>query len=361
MGENMQNDFNEEQSYYGRIDYCNNCGQYPIDKSESNHSVLCNRCRNEMIKYPIPKIFILLGIVILGLIVFSLLELPKDLKDFKIYRKAEDKISEGKVNEALDDLEKLIKKYPDSDDMPMDAVKYAMENGKYSYAIDIINNSLYGKELMDVEVEKIESYYDILEPYRLTENAYYKILEELDYSLSYEEQNNSIKNSLLALEGDVNQYKPLLYYLIGVCCTDYDEASQYLVKSLSLDGNLIESRIELAKILICKNQIDEAEVAYNAILKKESDNYEAKSNMAVVYLLKGDNKKAVELAYEAYELCDPKEYCVSETLIVALSIDGQADKAQQYINELKELGYDLNEDAKRLIDNQISLEQYYIG
>ena len=63
----MYNDeeLNEEQDYQYQDNLCQKCHQRYIDTSESEYSILCSSCREEQIKYPIPKVFIPIFIILI--------------------------------------------------------------------------------------------------------------------------------------------------------------------------------------------------------------------------------------------------------------------------------------------------------
>lgn len=357
----MHENFNENFNFENETFMCKKCGCNQIDRSKSENSVLCTKCREEQIKYPIPKIFILVAIAIVVIMGFSLVNLPKQLKLFKLFSMSQENIDKGRVNGTLEELEEILEKNGDVDEnVVVDIIKMAMESGKYEYTANIINKYLVGKEMLKFVYDDVIEYYDILEPYFVTYDSFYSIMEGIDNNASVEEIYEVVKSSLLALENDPSQYKALLYYYVGFNCLDLNEAIKYFDLSISYDDNFINSKVEKAKTLRKINDIEQSEQLSNNLLDIECDNYEIIRNLSIINMLKGNSKEAVKLAKEAYKLCKEDEY-VYNTLIVALTVDGQADKAQKYIDDYVSKGNELDADILRLLNNEITLEDYYIG
>ncbi|SFC40300.1 hypothetical protein [Clostridium uliginosum] len=64
---------NKETNEYYENGICKKCKQAYIDTSEGKYSILCSECREQQIQYPIPKILIGIGILLLVLVVRSII------------------------------------------------------------------------------------------------------------------------------------------------------------------------------------------------------------------------------------------------------------------------------------------------
>ncbi|WP_242984709.1 hypothetical protein [Clostridium taeniosporum] len=121
-----QENLTYEENYQNNI--CHKCGQVNADTSKCKHSILCSTCREEQIKYPIPKIFMVFAIGIIILVGISLTKFPKVFNNYKKYFNAEYNIKDGNVNNTLENLKNVLEQYPESIDVAVKSVKIAMEN-----------------------------------------------------------------------------------------------------------------------------------------------------------------------------------------------------------------------------------------
>ncbi|WP_252231929.1 hypothetical protein [Clostridium sp. ZBS15] len=347
-----------EENYQRSI--CHKCGQVNADTSQCKNSILCNKCREEQIHYPIPKIFAILAIGLIILIGISFLKFPKVFNSYKIYSAAEDNAKKGEVNSTLKNLQNVLEEYPDSLDTAVKIIEIAMENGKYNYAGYIIDTYLSGKEADNSTYTLITEYTKYLDSYYKTYDAFGNIVSNLDENASPNEKNQLISNNLKILLNDKSQNKSLLYYYLGSTSNDNNAAKEYLSKSIQEDNNITDSKIQLANILRREKDFNSAREKFNTVLNKENDNAGALRGLAIVEMLEGNKQEGVNLAKKAYD-ADPQETYVLETLIIALITNGQDDEAEKYKEEYTSNGDGFDDDIMKFLDGNITIDDYYLG
>ncbi|MBN1045591.1 hypothetical protein DVW08_09510 [Clostridium botulinum] len=339
---------------------CHKCGQVNADTSQCKHSILCNTCREEQINYPIPKIFIVLAIGLIILVGISLLKFPKVFNNYKKYYTAERNVKNGEINITLENLKNVIEEYPDSTDVAVKSAKIAMENGKYNYAGYIIDTYLSGKEVDNSTYTLITKYTKYLDSYYKTYEAFGNIVSNLDENVSQNEANELISNNLKSLLNDKSQNRSLIYYYLGFTSNDNNVAKEYLSKSIQEDNNITDSKIQLANILRREKDYNSARENFNTVLNKENDNAGALRGLAIVEMLEGNKEEGVSLAKKAYD-ANPQETYVLETLIIALTENGQGDEAEKYKEEYYSNGDGFDDDIMKFLDGNITIDDYYLG
>ncbi|GAA0076629.1 hypothetical protein UT300005_10070 [Clostridium sp. CTA-5] len=358
----MQENKNINQDYnqYYENNICKNCGQAYIDTSESKQSVLCTKCREQQIRYPIPKIFIGIAIILLLLVGSSLFKFPKIFKSYKVYATAKENVKKGYVTDTLFGLEDLLKQYPDNKSIAVTISDIAMESGRYDYAGYIINNYLANKESDKSTCDKINGYTKYIELYYNTCDSYGEIINNLDKNMNSYEATEYVKNKLKSLLNSPNQDKALInYYLSGVS-SNTTEAKEYIKKSIEQDDKFLEAYIKLANILRHEKDFEGAKDIYNKVLYKEKDCVGAIRGLAIVEMLEGNKKEAVHLAKSAYDI-NKDELYVTETLIIALTENGQVEEANKFKEEYISSGNELDTDTLEYLNGKITLNDYYVG
>lgn len=354
----MQENCQENVNYSREI--CKRCGQKYIDISESRYSVLCTECRKDQLKYPIPKIFMLLGIALFVLVIIALVQFPKSFKDYAVYKIAEEKAEDGYVNEALLSLEEVIDKHKETTDIAVTAVDIAMDNGYYEYADYLIETYLAGEEVSDTVYNKLNGYLGKIDSIYNVYDEYEHIKSNLDANLSQDEAIFQIKKNIKELLKDNKYDKATIYNDLAMFSDDQEEYKDYLKKCIEVDPKLLEPQVQLANEYRREGNISEAKNMLDKVITKERDHVGAKRGLAILKMLEGNYSEAVELARFAYE--NDKEYSyVYETLAIALYFDGQVEESNKIIEEYKAAGNELEEDTKQLLSGQLTLNEYYQG
>lgn len=358
----MYNDeeLNDKQDYQYQDNLCQKCHQRYIDTSESEYSILCSSCREEQIKYPIPKVFIPIFIILILLVGISFRQFPTLLKEYKVYAKADEKVNEGYLSDTLDNLLNILKEHPDADKVAIKLTDIAMENGMYDYAGYILDKYLAGKEFDDDIYDKLSSYVDDIERYYETYDSCNEILKK-----AYEDNNNNFNEEkateeLLNLLNDNSKNKSLIYYCLGRSTEDTDLAKSYLEKSLEEDPKMMQSKVAIGNTLRRGNNFDEANKKFQEILAEDKTNEGALRGLAVLEMLKGNNEKGLQLAKDAYISNANGEY-IFETLLIALKINNKEEDLQKYKEEFLASGYEFDDETLELLEGNTDLYSYYIN
>lgn len=347
---------------------CKKCGYRPIDYSKSRYSILCTSCRKEQINYPIPKV--LLGVIscVLALVlVLSITTLPKTMNEYKSYNKIYNSLNEGNMETLRSTHGNFHMKTVDAACIFLDS----MQRGQYEFALKFYNDYLVGEEIEDTIYEKIEENADKLQKYCDTCDEYEKEFEsyaqEANVSNEDAEDSNADDTVRTALINILNNMlskqiydDSAIYYYLGMLSKDDNEAIDNLTKSIEADSNFQESKVELANVYRRTGDLNKAEQLLNEVLSVDSCNCEALRGLAVVNLLNNNTKNAVKFAKEAYN-DDHKGYYVYETLIIALNKDGNKNESKKYIDKYLKAGNKLDDDTNMLLDNKMTLEQYYLA
>ncbi|WP_242984708.1 tetratricopeptide repeat protein [Clostridium taeniosporum] len=178
--------------------------------------------------------------------------------------------------------------------------------------------------------------------------------------MNSEEANQILVNQLKLLLNDTSQNKGLLYYYLGSVSNDNSVAKDYLKKSIKADNKIADNKIQLANILRREKDFVNARENLNLVLNRENDNAGALRSLAIIEMLEGNNKQGVNLAQKAY-ISNPNEDYVLETLIIALTANGQSDEAEKYKKEYISNGQEFDEDMRNFLDGKITIDDYYLG
>ncbi len=146
-------------------------------------------------------------------------------------------------------------------------------------------------------------------------------------------------------------------YLVGKDLTD----SQYS-RMMGYSGRLetyFDLRVQLGNTSRALGKLDEADRYLNEAYAKDHTDSGALRGMAVLSLLKGDPASALSQAEEAYALYPEGDY-VMDTYLIALHVNGQT-KEEGYIRaEIENAQGALDEDTKRFLDGECTLQEYYM-
>ena len=269
-GNTRVEDFEENVNYSGKI--CERCKAKYIDVSESRYSILCTECRENQIKYPIPKIFLLLGIALSVLVIIALVQFPKSFKDYAVYKTAEEKANDGYANETLISLEGIIGKHPETTDIAVTAVDIAMENGNYAYAGYLLDTYLIGKKVSDTVYYRLDGYLNKIDSIYNVYDEYENIVSNIDASLSEDQAVLQAKSDVSKLLYDGKYNKAVVYNYLALLTDDDEEHKEYLKKSIKEDSKVLETQVELANAYRREGNSDEAKSMLDKVLIKERNN-----------------------------------------------------------------------------------------
>lgn len=351
-----ENDIGQEEQWEAE-NRCRACGKAIIDRSENVDSVLCSTCRERLIRYPVPKLFILFSAIIVILMGFAFSRFPKVLRCYKIYEKAEAMAESGDIGAAVDGLNTVVDQYPESIPVATRLVDIAMGGGCYDAAAYVLSNNLSGKEMAEDTVARLNQYIDKIERYYDSCDAIENM--ELDTSMSQDEALKAGYDYITELLNDPDQDKAVLYYYLSMFTEDSDEARSSLEKCIHEDDNFLDAKVQLATLSRRQGDLPNAESYYNEVLHADKSYSGALRGLAIIRLLEGKKEEGLDLASKAYEL-DPEGAYVWETYVIALEENAKDTDADALIQEYLSKANELDADLQSYLDGNLSLQDYYI-
>ena len=339
------------------FEYCKKCQTRVVDKSDNPDSILCKQCREELIRYPIPKWIYYFAAFIAVLMIISFVCLPGSLEPYRVIEGAEKKANEGYIYSTLNDLDVLAEQYQDSNRVPILLVDIAMEHGYYDYAAYAINTYIAGKEVSDSEYNRLESYSAVLDRYYNTYDAYDVMLSEAP-----DASDETVADVIAQLDAllDNPEYDPAtIYYYMGYTSLDDATRCEYFEICYQLDPTYTDAAAQAANSYRRAGNLEKARELVESAYDEDKEAPAALRSLAVIEMLDGNSKKGLTLAEEAYQL-NRDEYYVSDTYIVALVVNGSMEEAQELKDSLEEEGYEFDDDLRKFLDGEMTLEEYYI-
>ncbi|MHC1722057.1 MAG: tetratricopeptide repeat protein [Aminipila sp.] len=339
---------------------CKICRQVEIDQSESPNSVLCHTCREKMIKYPIPKLFILFLIIIVVLMGVAFWHFPKVLGCYKIYENSLEQAENGEISIAINDLNTVIKQYPDSIPIATRFTDIAMGGGYYDVASNVLSTYLMEKEMDLDTVDRLNQYINKLDRYYTSLESINEMQSKLDPALGQEDAIRASCNYTKGLLDDPKQDKAVLYYYLSMYTEDPNEVKSYLENCINEDKNFLDAKVQLATVLRSQGDLANAEMHYNQVLSEDKYYSGALRGLAIIKLLEGNKKDGLDLAYEAFDM-DPEGTYVWETYIIALKENQKNSKLNAEIKAYLAKGNELEADTQDYLEGKTSLHDYYIS
>lgn len=309
-------------------------------------------------RIPIWVVLFMLAVLVLDAI--SMIRFPDVMRDYKVYIMAEEKIENGETQQTLNDLFTMAEKHSSSAPVIIKSIDLCMKNGYYDMAAYLQNEYLYGKELSDLEYNRMNAYYDQLEAYYITWNAIEQIYIDAPQDTMDESYYKENKKKLEQLLKDETQYQPLVYYYLGLTEADTKSSIHYLKQCYNLDPELYDIRVQLGLRYRRLGDLIRTKQLNIEALSKEKADFGALRSMAIIKLLEEDMANGLTFAKEAYESSKDGLY-VLETYMIALYFNGEKEEAQVIRNEIIELQGALDEDTEQLLDGKLTLYDYYIG
>lgn len=348
-----------EQEMFEELYGCALCHQAPVDRTENPHSQLCRRCREQAIRYPIPKLAIPIVLVVLVLTAYAYLRMPEDLSDYRIYATAEAQIEQGMLYDTLTSLEETAARHPNSTDLAVRLVTLSMDYGCYDFAAYCMNTYLSGKSLSDAAYGKMVHYQNVLNTYYDTLEAMDEIAGELDEDMDPELGRTILREHLETMKEDPKMFQPLVWYYAAQVCDDPEEYKANLLRCLEENPMDFTAMADLGTRLRRDGDPDGAREYYEQILRYEKSDALANRGIAILEMLNGNMEEALTHARTAYE-SNPDATYVRDTYLVALFENGMEEEAEQMQQEMKEVGTPVEEDTEALLRGEMTLREYYI-
>ena len=311
------------------------------------------------LRIPVWVIVLFLGVVILEMI--SLLHFPKVLKDYKMYKLAESRISHGETSAAINDLYLVAEAHPNSIPVMVKLVELSMDNGYYDTAGYIIDTYISGKEVSEEDYNMIDRYYPKLENYYNTMSSIDTIMTEAPnqdtLDKAYYDYVRSHIESLLFTDGQDDAY---LCYTLSMIAGDTTSTLDYLQQCYEIDPECFDVRAQLGIVLRRIGRLDEARSMIEEALAKDKEDTNALRAMATIAMVENDLQGGLEAAEAAYTLY-PDGLYVRETYLIALSMNQRNDQAEVIREEMEAADILIEQDTQQLLNGEITLQDYYIG
>ncbi len=314
--------------------------------------------RRNNFRIPVWIILFLIFIVILDVV--SMTRFPGILSDYKLYKKAESRISNGETSLTLSELYDLAEQYPDSTPIQIKSIELSMENGYYDMAGYLMDTYLAGKSLSDSEYERMDRYYTRLESYYHTYDAIEQLFSTVsDPNTLSGEKYDELKARLESMLEEDGQDDAFIYYYLGRITSDAAATKNYLQKCYDTDPECFDIRVQLGVLYRRMGDYEAAEKYNKEALAKDKMDSGALRSMAILKMLEGDPKSGLNLAEDAYH-SEPDGTYVRETYLIALNMNGMEAEAEKMKNEIIGAVGALDDDTVMLLNGEITLENYYI-
>jgi tetratricopeptide (TPR) repeat protein len=240
-------------------------------------------------------------------------------------------------------------------------VDVSMNNGYYDTAAYIIDTYLVGKSLEDKDYNKIDQYSVKLTNFYNTSEAVDKIFQISEEQSTVENlDNQEMKKQLNELLGREDMDQAYIYYCLGLIEEDKSNARKYMQQCYNLDQECVDVRARLCVLNRRLGDMDQAKRYGKEALNKDKKDIEALRALSTVALAEGNLEKGLRYAEEAYKL-NPEGAYIRDTYLVALAAAGRNEDAMAVKEEMIGAGQTLDEDTERLLNNELTLQEYYIG
>lgn len=349
----------DEQELFEEFYGCALCHQAPVDRTENPHSQLCKRCREQAIRYPVPKLAFPIVLVVLVLTVFAYFQMPEDLSDYRIYATAEAQIEEGMLYDTLSSLEETASRHPDSTDLAVRLVTLSMDYECYDFAAYCMNTHLAGKSLSDVTYGEMVHYQNILDSYYNTLDALEEIAGELDEDMDPELGRTILREHLETMKEDPKMFKPLVWYYAAQVTDTPEEYKEDLLRCLEESPMNFTAMADLGTRLRRDGDLTGAREYYEQILRYEKKDALGNRGIAILEMLSGNMEEGLRRARIAYE-SNPDATYVRDTYLVALFENGEEEEMTKIRQEMEEADTPVEEDTEALLQGEMTLREYYV-
>ncbi|MEO3947368.1 hypothetical protein [Gorillibacterium sp. CAU 1737] len=314
----------------------------------------------EPIPFRLPPKIALFLVAVVGLTLYCSIQLPKTMKEYKVYKQAEALIEKGETSAAISNLDELSNKYPDSTDLSMKLLRLSMQEGYYSIAVSTINDRLYGQKLFAVDHERFTGYIEQLERHLNAQAAVSGFFPFADDQANDEAPSrDEVKAQIYQLLDQSDMDQAYLYYVLSGVEEDLDTILWALQESYELDPELAGLRVKLSVICRRMDRLEEASQYAEEALRKERRDVEALRAMSTIKLATGDLSEGLRYSEEAYRL-NPDAENVLSTYAVALYANGEYEMFRSILDDMANKGESPEGNLRRYFNGDMSLQDYYI-
>lgn len=341
---------------------CKRCRCRTIDYSENPESVLCRDCREELIRLKIPRLFYLIGAVVILLSALTFAASIRGLNNLSTYCKSKSMAEDGYVVTVLDDLLYILEDNPQNKNLAIRLADLGMKYAYYDYAAYAIDNYLAGREVSDSQYDKLNSYIRKLDAYYSTYDLYEKIGEKVLGNVSDAEDATKVleefRRELSGYIGEGGYDQALLYYYLGYLSTDEKERISYLQECIRLNPYFYDAQAQIATYYRRNGELERARQQLEGIYQVNREDYAVLRSYATLELVEGNLAQGLDYAFQAYQIYPEGDYVI-DTYIIALTANGMMEEAQILV-ERYEKDYVFDDDLYDFLDGNITLEEYYI-
>lgn len=289
---------------------CINCGSIAVLKGYPN--ALCETCRENFIKHPIPP-WIKLFAAGIGLIfLFSLYKIPKDIGLGVHLEKGRTAFSEKKYLTAQKELARVVKQVPDNEEAEGYLLMAAFYNQDFETMQKAFEN-LKGKQIDDEDL------------FREVNNVLQKSDEYFgDDSLNsllhkYNDDFSKIPDKVVMQFIDSNQVD--IYVMTGYASrlneqSKYAASDSLLQKALGITPDYLPALEVMASTKRMENQLDESINYCNKILSINKESVYALASKSRTLLKQKKDEEALSTAKNALLLNETDAYSMSSLLLV---------------------------------------------
>lgn len=336
-----------------RIDtMCRMCNQNEIDTSNDSASLLCNDCREKCLKLSVPAWIKGFAAAILVLTIFTSVQVPGIIDNYKIYLAAEQYAKEKYFKPAMDSYLSVLEKNGNNISIIMDAVDSAIGAQNFDTAAYIIDTYLVGKELYDKQYTRAVRIRDFLKKYYNTLDLCSEIFEKNADDVE------GINNALLEIIERTDIDQTYVYFLLGMTTQDKEMRKEYLFQSTQQDERCTYTYAFYGNELRREGNYEKALEIYNYALSRNGSDTYAMRGIGIVMQIEGDIAGGLQKIRDAYEM-NPDEVYINESIIVALCENAQRDEAMKILEEKSLAGYVFEQDLYDYLDGRITMTEYY--
>ena len=291
----------------------------------------------------------------------NLLE-PDFWKSIQIMREAREKIREGYVNEAFDDMEDCLYRYDINVVAGTMYTDLAMEYGRY-YKLEETVPWLLQDTFWMTSGNRILFYQKEIDRIENTDDK----VRELLFEAGAEKEGGSgyaisgmtasrMQQELESLLLDSDYDPARLYYYMAMLTTDSERICSYYEESWRLAPNYLEPPCLAAQIHLIQGEVQEARDLMEAAWQIEKDNDNVLRNLAIIEMLDGNIEAGYEYAKEAYAL-KPRANRNNVVYCISMIESGRADKMPESAVDIVSDADMADLDFEGYIAGEVSLEE----
>lgn len=308
---------------------CKCCGS-PIIQEGYNLD-LCEECRNNLAKRPIPKKFAFLAAGILVILVISLLKFPSYLNAGVEFKKAQKAIDNRNYVTAMNYYEKTVDEDANYENK-IQLMELYYYNGYISEAYDIYE-SLVGKELKEDSYDRATEVMENMEKYYIYKDELYdkangieepdKLLQLIKPYVDSDPEEVCGASTLIDIYLEkkmFNEAKSIAERIVSEN-PDYDYG-KYQLASIYIELGEYDKVLSIAEDLFALNR----ESIYGYVCKSKAE------------LKKGNNEEGLSIAEKACKL-DPYNSFANINLALAYHYNGMIEERDEMYDYCVESGF----------------------